>query len=115
MVQGIETDDKVYKHKRKDDIKYLSKDLNVFRRTVEKYIESIRPKDEKKFTTSGKKSKKRVTLVGIISILFLGLFGSISLITGIFLIIKQNYVIGVPIGVFGTVAVICFILYEKYN
>ena len=115
MVQGIETDDKIYRHKKKDDIKYLSKDLNVFRRTVEKYINSLRPADEKEVDSSLKKEKKRVTIVDIISIGLLGIFGSLTLIIGMYLIVNENFVLGVPLGVFGAVSVICFILYLKFE
>ena len=116
MVRGIATDNKKYKHIKRDNTKWLSKDLNVFKKYIEKYIDSIRPDDEKKTDTSpGESKKKMMTFDRIIAVLFLGLFGSISLIAGIFLLIKEVYIIGVPAGLFGAVLVICFFLFEKYR
>jgi hypothetical protein len=116
MVQGIETDSKKYKHINRDDEKWLCEDLYVFRKTVEKYIDNLRPNDENEINKSVKKSKKKMmTIDRIIAILFLGIFGSITLITGIYLIIKENYLLGAPLGLFGAVFVVAFYLYEKYR
>ena len=116
MVQGIETDSKKYKHIKRDDEKWLSKDLRVIKKTVEKYIDDIRPNYENEIDKSEKKSKKKMmTIDRIIAILFLGIFGLITLITGIYLIIKNNYLLGAPLGIFGAVFVITFYLFEKYR
>lgn len=56
MVRGIATDNKRYKHIKRSDEKWLCKDLQVFKRTVEKYIDDIRPNGENEI----KKIKKRI-------------------------------------------------------
>ena len=109
MVHGLATDDKKYKHKKRNNLKWLCKDLNVYKKTVEKYIDNLRSKDEIEIKSV------MMTLDRIIAILFLGIFGSITLITGICLIIKGNYVLGVPLGFIGAVFVVAFCLYEKYR
>jgi hypothetical protein len=96
MVQGIETDNKKYKHKKRNDTKWLSEDLNEIRKTTEKYIDSIRPEDEKEINGYPKKSKKKtMTIDRIIAIILLGIFGPIALVIGIYLNLQENYVIGI--------------------
>lgn len=114
MVRGIATDNKKYKHKNRNDEKWLCEDLYVYRKTVEKYIDNLRPKDEEE-TAKSLKKKKEMTLDRIIAILILGIFGSITVIFGIYMIIKGIYIIGVPSGVFGAIFVISFLLFEKYR
>ena len=116
MVRGLATDGKKYKHINRNDEKWLSKDLNDIKKTVVKYIDNIRPDNEKAKDSLHKKSKKKkMTIDRIFAILILGIFGSITLITGIYLIIKETYFLGGSLGVFGAVFVLAFILYEKYR
>lgn len=116
MVRGIATDSNRYKHKKRDDEKWLCEDLHVFKRTVEKYIDNLRCNNEEEIYKSEKKSKKkRMTIDRVLAILILGIFGSITLLTGIYLLIKSNYVLGIPIEVFGVILVISFYLFEKYR
>lgn len=115
MVRGIATDGKKYKHLKRNDEKWLCKDLNDIKKTVENYIDNIRP-DEKKTNETVKKAKKKtMTIDRIFAIIVLAIFGSISLITGIYLILKENYLIGISLTIFGSIFVITFILYEKYR
>ena len=115
MVRGLGTDDKQYKHIDRSDEKWLCEDLNVFRRTVEKYIDRIRPDDEKNIGTSEKRRNQNMTIIRILAILFLGIFGSMNLITGVYLLIKEIYVLGIPLTVFGTICIIAFCLFEIYR
>jgi hypothetical protein len=113
MVRGIATDGKKNKRINRNDEKYLCEDLYAIRETVEHYIDEIRPEDEEVITEY--KHKKGMDFVRILSILFLGIFGSISLISGIYLIFIQTYFTGFSFLIFGAVAILCFILYEKYR
>ena len=47
LVKGFETDNNKIKNISKKDEKWLSKDLNEFRETVENYIDRNRPSDDK--------------------------------------------------------------------
>ncbi len=115
MVRGIATDSNRYKHKKRDDEKWLTEDLHVIKRTVEKYIDNLR-RNEEEINKSVKKSKKKMmTIDRVLVILILGIFGSTALITGIYLLLISNYVLGIPIGVFGAISVISFYLFEKYR
>jgi|SRR4030042_1982285 len=111
MTKGIETGSKKYTHINRDDEKWLFKDLYDIRKTIEDYIDLIRPNDENKIDKS---VKKTMTIGRIISILFLGLFGLIMFIVGIYLITKVNYVIGISLVIFGSVFLVAFYLNEKY-
>jgi hypothetical protein len=71
----------------------------------------IRP-DEKELD---KPVKNRNTFVRILAIILLGIFGSATLISGVFLTIQEKYVIGVPAVIIGATFVIAFILYENYR
>jgi len=117
MVRGIATDSKRYKHIKRSDEKWFCDDLLVFKRTVEKYINNIRPDDkEENGKTIEKNKKKMMTIDRIFAILFLGFFGSITLITGIYFLLQgKSVIVGFPILLFGFVAVISFILYERYR
>jgi len=112
MTKGIETDSKRYKHINRDDEKWLFKDLYDIRKTIENYIDSIRPNDENKIDKS---VKKTIAIDRIIAILFLGLFGLIIFIVGIYLIIKVNYVVGIPLVIFGSIFLVAFYLNEKHR
>jgi uncharacterized membrane protein len=112
MIRGLATDGKKYKHINRSDEKWLSKDLQDIKKTIENYIDNIRPKDNE---TVKKANKKDVKIVRIIAILLLGVFGSISLITGIFLLIRGTYFLGGSIVIFGAVFVISFILFERFR
>ena len=75
MVRGIATDSKKYKHIHRDE-KWLTKELHDIKRTVEHYIDEVRPAAEKEITkTYTKSTKKSMTIDRIIAILFLGIFG----------------------------------------
>ena len=116
MVRGIATDSKRYKHKKQNDEKWLCEDMLVWKRYVEKYIDNLKPNDEKEINDSVKKSKKKMMTVDrVFAILILGVFGPITLITGIYMTLKGIYVLGVPLGLFGAIFVIAFFLYEKYR
>jgi hypothetical protein len=54
-----------------------------------------------------------MTLDRILVIIVLGLFGSITLLAGLYLLIKGNCLVGVPGLVFGTIFIIAFFLYMK--
>lgn len=115
MVQGIETGGKKYKHIKKNDEKWLAKDLNAIRKTVENYINSRRPSDDEdidKIVT--KSNKKTMSFVRIISII-LGIIGFFALISGIYLLIQENYIIGITTSLIGAVFLISFIFFEKYG
>ena len=112
MVQGIETDDKRYKHKRMDDEEWLCKDLNEYKKTVQNYIDEIRPDENKEHEPVKKSKKKTMTFDRILAIIMLGIFGSVALITGIVLIIKEVYFTGGFLTIFGAFFVLAFILYE---
>jgi hypothetical protein len=115
MAHGIETGNKKYKHIRRDDEKWLLTDLHEIKRTVQKYIARLQPPNENEKDASVKKSQKMLTGDIILGILVLGILGSMSLLTGLYLIIQAKYDIGVPVTVFGVVFVIAFILFEKYR
>ena len=115
MVRGIATDSKKYKHIHRDE-KWLTKDLHDIKRTVEHYIDEIRPAAEKEINqTFTKSTKKTMTVDRVFAILFFGIFGSITLISGIYFIIKQTYVVGISLAIFGLLLVVCFVLFERYR
>jgi len=65
------------------------------KRTVSNYIATIRPPDENDTDLSLKKRhKKMLTLDRILAIMVLGLFGSITLLAGLYLITKGKYIVG---------------------
>ena len=116
MVRGIATDSNRYKHKKRNDEKWLCEDMLVWKRYVEKYIDNLRPNDEKEINKSVKKGKKKMLTVSrVFEILILGVFGSITLITGIYILLKGNFVLGVPLAIIGAIFVIALILNEKYR
>ena len=112
MIHGISTDNKKYKHINRNEIKWLCKDLHYFKRITEKYIDHIRPDDEKE---PDKSLRKMMTVDRVIAIIFLGIFGSATLVTGIYLLMKGTYLMGVPLSIFGVVFVLAFFLFERYR
>ena len=112
MVQGIETGEKNYKHKKKNDIKYLSRDGMQIRKTAESIIDENRPERKEK-----KSSNKEVTITPMraFQLLVLGVFGPIILIGGIYMFMMDNAVIAIPIVLLGLVMVIALILNEIYK
>ena len=112
MVQGIDTNDKLHKHKRKDDIKYLSKDLNEIRQTAENYINTQRPQDPEKLdATITHRSKKHMPFARMIS-LILAIMGIFVLLHGILSLIQINLVLGAIEIIIGFVFILSFILFE---
>jgi len=98
MVQGIETDnDKLGKVKKSDE-KWLTKDLHDIKKTVEHYIDEVRPDDE---NDEDYIVKTQNTKVFKYVIFLLGLIGLIALFAGIFLLSNSNYMGGIPLIVFG--------------
>ena len=115
MVRGIATDGKKYKHVHRDE-QWLCEDLHEVTRSVEHYIDRIRPSDdEQQHVSVHKSTKKTMTVDRIIAIILLGIFGSAALITGIFLLLQENYFIGAFLGLFGAIFVIAFCLFEHYR
>ncbi len=55
MTKGVETDSKGHKHIKRDDEKWLFKDLYDIRKTIKNYINSMRPSEENKIEKSVKK------------------------------------------------------------
>ena len=116
MVRGIETDSKRYKHKKRNDEKDMCEDMLVWKRYVERDINKLRTRNEKEIDTSvTKKENKTLTPVRVLEILILGVFGPITLITGIYMLFKENYVAGVPLAIIGAIFVISLTLNEKYR
>jgi len=116
MVHGIATDGKKYKHINRNDEKWLSKDILVWRRYVERDTQQSGIKNEKEMNESLNDSKKKtLTVIRILQILILGVFGSITLIGGIYLLLKGIYVLGVPSTIIGAVFVIALILNEMHR
>lgn len=116
MVRGIATDNKKYKHINRNNEKWLCKDLYVFKRYTEKYINNLKYDDENELDKSQKNGKKKIMTVDrVIAIIFLGIFGSITLLTGIYLVLKQVNFLSVSLLIFGIVFVVAFCLYEKYR
>jgi len=117
MVQGIETGEKKYKHKKKDDIKWLAKDVNEIRKTAENYIDSKRPNNDEEINGTVKMSTTETwSFIRIIAII-LGIIGFFSLLSGIYLlfIIQEKFVIGITGCLIGIVFLLTFILFEKYR
>jgi hypothetical protein len=115
MVQGIETNDKKLKYKRKDDIKYLSKDLNEIRKTAEHYINTQRPKDSEKMdATHTNPSKKNMPFARMISII-LGIIGIFILLHGVFSILQKMLVLGIVEIAIGIIFVVSMLLFEFYQ
>ena len=94
----------------------LEDSIDAKRQCIEKHIDHVRPKDENNIHKLEEKSrKKKMTIYRIIAILFLGIFGSITLVSGIAMILQQKYVFGIPFGALGAVLVLAFLFYEKYR
>jgi len=115
MVRGIATDNK-YKHKKRNDEKDMCEDMLVWKRYVERDITELGSRNEKEIDTSvTKKENKTLTPVRVLEILILGIFGPITLIAGIYMLLIENYVVGVPLTIIGAIFVIALILNEKYR
>jgi hypothetical protein len=116
MPRGIETGGKKYLHRRCDDEKWLLEDLRAEKRTVEKYITSLRPPDEDGTGSTVKKDiMRRITVDRILALVIFGLFGSICFLGGLYLLIRGNAVVGVPGVVFGIIFIVTYVLLEKYR
>jgi hypothetical protein len=115
MVRGIATDSKRYKHIHRDE-KWLTKDLHDIKRTIEHYIDSQRLAAEKEINKSFQKSTQRtMTVDRIIAIIFLGIFGSITLFTGLYLVVKQPSLFTGSLVFIGMILIICYLLFEYYR
>jgi hypothetical protein len=112
MVQGIETDGKKLSKVKKSDEKWFTKDLQDIKKTVEHYIDEVRPNGENEEDYIVKTPNTKVFKFVIF---LLGLIGLIALFAGIFLLFNTNYVGGIPLVLIGTVFVIVLILNEKYR
>lgn len=116
MVQGIETDDKKYKHKKRNDEKWLAKDMLVWKRYVERDIAEKASQNEKEKNISITKDRKKTfTPVRVLQILILGIFGPIILIGGLYMFMMDNSVVAIPLVLIGAVLVIALILNEIYK
>ena len=114
MVQGIETNDKKLKYKRKDDIEYLSKDLNEIRKTAEHHINTQRPKDPEKLDASfTHRSKKHMPFARMISII-LAIMGIFVLLHSLYSITQINLILGAIETIIGVVFILSFILFELF-
>ena len=111
MVKGIETDSKKLSKLRKSDEKWFTEDLQDIKKTVEHYIDEIRPDGENEedyiFTPKSKVFKY--------VIIFSGIIGLIALIMGIFLVYYTEYLGGVPLIVFGGVFILIFVMNIIYK
>jgi uncharacterized membrane protein len=112
MVQGIEIDSKKLSEIKKRDEKWLTKDLQDIKTTVEHYIDEVRPDNEKVENYIVKTPKSKVFNYVII---FLGIIGLIALIIGLFLLYNSEYLGGIPLVVFGGVFVLIFVLNILYK
>lgn len=112
MVQGIETDSNKLSKVKKSDEKWLTKDLQDIKKTVEHYIDEVRPdgNNEEDYII-----KTQNTKVFKYVIFLLGLIGLIALFAGIFLLFNSNYVGGIPLIVFGGIFVLIFVLNVIYK
>lgn len=112
MAQGIETDSKKLSKEKKSDEKWLTKDLQDIKKTVEHYIDEVRPDGENEEDYIVKTQNTKVFKYVIF---LLGLIGLIALFAGIFLLFNSNYVGGIPLIVFGGVFVLIFVLNVIYK
>jgi hypothetical protein len=112
MVHGIETDRKKLSKVKKSDEKWFTDDLQDIKRTVEHYIDEVRPangKDEDYIVKSPKSNVIRY------AIMLLGIFGLIVLITGIYLSLKENSTLGIPVILIGGTFFLALVLSEVYR
>ena len=116
MVHGIANGSKNKKQVDKTDIKWLAKDLNDIKETVENYIDEVRPDENVEAEKTEKKiHTKKMTIDRIIAIIFLGIFGTVVLIAGIYAFIKDPNITTGFLCFIGAVFLICFILFELYR
>ena len=115
MVKGFETDSEKIKQIKKKDEKWLSKDLNEFRKIAEKYIDKNRPTDEDEYDkTVIRSSKKTMPFARMIAI-FLGIIGIFTLIFGIYTLTQGINILSIINTLIGASFVLTFILFEKYG
>ena len=116
MVKGIETDDKKYKHKKGNIEKEMCEDMNVWKRYIQRDITKKRYSNEMGISSSeSKKEVKKLTPVRVLQILILGIFGPITLIGGVYMFMKENNVVAIPLILIGAVFVIALFLNEAYR
>ena len=116
MVHGIADGKNKDKYVDKTDEKWLCKDLNEYKATVQNYIDEIRPDEDAEETGKNKiKKQKKMTIDRIIAIIFLGVFGSVVLVAGLYFFIKNPGIVSGFLALIGVVFVLCFFLYEKYR
>jgi len=111
MVKGIETDSKKTSKVKKSDEKWLTKDLQDITKTVEHFIDEIRPDGENKedyiFIPKSKVFKY--------TIIFFGIIGLIAILIGIFLLHNLEYLGGISLIVFGGVFFLILVLNVIYG
>ena len=112
MVQGIETDSKKLSKEKKSDEKWLTKDLQDIKKTVEHYIDNVRPEgeNEEDYLVKTPKSKAFKYVIFL-----LGIIGIIALMMGIFLVYHAEYTGGIPLVAFGGVFVLILVLNFIYK
>jgi hypothetical protein len=112
MVQGIESDRKNLSKVKRSDEKWFTEDLQDIKKTVEHYIDEVRPdgKNEEDYIVKTPKSKVFISVI-----IFLGIIGLIALIMGIFLLYNTKYLGGIPLVVFGGVFFVIFVLNILYK
>jgi len=112
MVQGIETDSKKLSKEKKSDEKWLTKDLQDIKKTVEHYIDNVRPdgENEEDYIVKAPKSKAFKYVIFL-----LGIIGIIALMMGIFLVYHAEYTGGIPLVAFGGVFVLILVLNFIYK
>ncbi|MBU0496799.1 MAG: hypothetical protein KKC68_02290 [Candidatus Thermoplasmatota archaeon] len=115
MVHGIPTDNKTYKHKNRTDIKWLCKDLNIWRQYIENYIQQQNHTEVTTTIEETHATQPILSFVNIFAILFLGFTGTIALLTGIYILLQGTYIIGVFLTIIGAIFLISFILYQYYR
>ena len=113
MVHGIGTDGK-YKRRKMDDEQWLSEDMLVWRRYVERDIQELGRKNEKEMKSSVRTKEKRpLSVTRVLEILILGVLGPVIFIGGLLLpLVKENYVVGIPCTMIGAIFVIALLLNE---
>ncbi len=116
MVRGIATDNKKYKHKKRNDEKDMCEDMLVWRRYIQRDIDKLRNRNQKEISTSEKKDEKEtISPVRVLQILILGILGPIILIGGVYMLINEINIVSVNLVLIGAVFVIALILNEIYR
>ena len=112
MVQGIETDSKKLSKVKKSDEKWFTKDLQDIKKTVEHYIDNVRPDGENEEDYIVKTPNSKIFKI---IVFLLGIIGLIALIMGIFLLYNAEYMGGIPLVAFGGVFVLILVLNFIYK